>query len=127
MCDEFFCSDESVGLCENDRRLLERLGEGQSVQSPAEDVLEIRGGVTSSSMKSPAGSALMSPQENYGASQLASHNRRYSPATTETSSPPPSPPEDSRVVVSPDNMEAGENSSGKIIPHLHCYTIDMAC
>ena len=26
MCDEFVCSDSGVGLCEADRKLLERLG-----------------------------------------------------------------------------------------------------
>ena len=95
-------------------------GEGPSNQAVTEDVLEIRGGVTNTL---PGRSVLVSPQESDGASQIAAHTRRYSPATTGTSSPP----EDSRVVVSPDNMEAGKNSSGKIIPHLHCYTIDIAC
>ena len=61
----------------------------------------------------------MSPQESDGASQIAAHTRRYFPATTGTSSPP----EDSRVVVSPDNMEAVVISSGKIIS-LHINSIN---
>ena len=33
MCDEFICSDSGVGLCDDDRKLLESLGSKKSRQS----------------------------------------------------------------------------------------------
>ena len=32
MCDEFICSDSGVGLCEDDRKLLESLGSSRKQQ-----------------------------------------------------------------------------------------------
>ena len=42
MCDEFICSDSGVGLCDDDRKLLESLGSKKSRQSdkPSDQPLE---------------------------------------------------------------------------------------
>ena len=43
MCDEFICSDSGVGLCDDDRKLLESLGSKKSRQSdkPSDQALEV--------------------------------------------------------------------------------------
>ena len=43
MCDEFICSDSGVGLCDDDRKLLESLGSKKSRQSdkPSDQAPEV--------------------------------------------------------------------------------------